>query len=196
VRYLLFLLPPLLLLAISSCTYKHDPNQSVVLLQGILGQCSGFQVKAPSGKKYLLSASHCELLEDDRHTIKVTTENGDSIQARVISVDHKSDSMLLEPVPGLPALTVAGTDERGEKVHIMGHGLGLPTWTVEGSIIALSEPMMDWDETIMSGGAQPGHSGSPVLDPQGDVVGIVSTSNSFITGFVKLTDIQIFLSAY
>jgi S1-C subfamily serine protease len=160
------------------------------------GQCTGFEVEAPSGKHYILTASHCSVLEDDYHSMLVTTESGDQFHSRVIAIDMRSDSLLLEGSASLPALRLADSDERGEHVRVIGHGLGLDTWEVSGTIIQMSEQMLDWPETVMSGGILPGHSGSPVLDPSDHVVGIASVSNYFISGFVKLSDLQAFLAAY
>lgn len=169
--------------------------KSIVMLRSPLASCTGFEVRAPSGKEYLLTAAHCSILEDDKHTIQVNTEYGTQIQARVIAIDTKSDLMLLEAAPGLPALDVAKEDHYGERVRVLGHGFGLPLWEVSGYIIG-DASIMDWVETICSVGAMPGHSGSPVVGPDGLVVGVLSTSNGVISGFVRLSDLQAFLQGY
>jgi hypothetical protein len=170
-------------------------DKAIVKLTGTMGQCTGFEVIAPSGKQYTLTASHCALLADEHKLVTAETEDQGKQLIRVIEIDDKSDIMILEPVLGIPGLKVADEDYRGEKVHLVGHGLGLPLWEVDGRIIG-DEDTNGWNETFMSGGAMPGHSGSPALDEDNHVIGIVSVSNYFISGLVKLSDLQVFLSIY
>lgn len=174
--------------------YRAPVNSSIVLLTGNDRACTGFQIQAPSGKDYLITAGHCSELVVEG-SIKVTTEAGNTVYSRVVQVDSNADLLLLDPVPGLFGLKLALGDFPAEPIHIIGHGYALPLWEVKGSIIG-DMTMIDWLETICSAPAAPGHSGSPVLDPLGNVVGVLSTSNGIISGFVRLTDLQTLLKGY
>lgn len=170
-------------------------SPSIVKLEGNLRQCTAFQIEAPSGREYLLTAGHCVALTDDKGSITVELENGDKIQRKLISLSGSTDLLLLEPVPGLRGFNIAQEAYRGEETHILGHGWGLPTWEVDCRLVGNMD-ILDWNETVCSQEAVPGHSGSPALDPNGQVIGVVSTAGMNITGLVKLSDIQVFLKGY
>lgn len=185
----------LCLILLSSCVGKN-PNRAIVLLKSEHGACTGFEILAPSGKQYTLTAGHCEVLVNEYGSIEATTEDGNTVFIHVIAKGVTSDTLLLDPVPGLPALQVADKDYAGEKVRIIGHGYALPLWEIDGSIIG-DIPAYDWMETFCSAGAAPGHSGSPVLDPEGHVLGVVSVSNGQnLTGFSTLPDLKYLLKGY
>jgi hypothetical protein len=186
----------LIVCTLSSCGHKYTQNASIVMLKSSLGaQCTGFQVKAPSRQEYLVTAGHCADLADAVNSIWVIMDNGAVIKRRVIAVDLKADITLMEPVPGLPALEVAGASYPGESLIILGHGYGLPTWEVDCHLIGDMD-VMDWRETMCSSQAVPGHSGSPVLDPAGHVVGVLSVAGAGLSGFTRLSDLQDFLKGY
>lgn len=175
--------------------YRAPLNKSIVMLDGPLARCTAFQVEAPSGRTYLLTAGHCFLAMNLEGSFTVRTEDGATLERKVVAVDKDADIMLLEGVPGMRGFKAALSDEAGEKVRILGHGYGLPLWEVDGFIIGDMQ-MLDWVETLCSVAAAPGHSGSPAIDPSGHVVGVVSTSNGVISGMTRLMDLQAFLKGY
>jgi hypothetical protein len=187
----------IMLILASSCKSPAPAplNASIVLLRGNDHACTGFQALAPSGKVYLLTAGHCSALEDERGYITAVTNDGAYVQTRAISLDPAADILLLEALPNLPSLPIAEETHYGEAMRIVGHGYGLGIWEVDGHIIG-DINMLDWIETAMSGGAAPGHSGSPVLDPDGHVCGVLSVSNGVISGFARLADLKDFLKGY
>jgi S1-C subfamily serine protease len=156
--------------------------------------CTGFQIQAPSGKPYLLTAGHCKELSIN-DSIEVITEAGNHLQRRIIAADTVSDLLLLEPVPSLIPFQMASKDFPGEYVRVVGHGYALPLWEVSGSIIG-DHTIVDWLETIVSAPIAPGHSGSPALDVFGHVLGVASTGNGQIGGLVRLQDVLSFLKGY
>src|SRR5882724_5880489 len=76
-------------------TSKHRSEEWViqrsVMLFGASGQCSGEQMRAPSGIDYILSAGHCHDIADESGNIWVKTEKGRILSRRVIAEDPLSD---------------------------------------------------------------------------------------------------------
>jgi S1-C subfamily serine protease len=169
------------------------------MLQGNGMLCTAFEVAAPSGRNYLLTAGHCAALSQPLGDIEVDLDNGTKLQRRIIALDKDHDIMLLEDVPHLNPLSLATSDHKGEELRIYGHGNGFPTWEVDCRIMGdmkLGDPDQAWNQTWCSSQAAPGHSGSPALDKDGQVCGIVSRAGMGMTGLVRLEDLQAFLAAY
>lgn len=187
----------LALLALTAChsTFRKD---SIVQIKGRGGSCTGYEIKAPSGHDYLITAGHCVMRMDDTLSFDITTDAGGHVKRKAIALDSASDLLLIEPVPGLKGYEIADFDYKYEFIIIDGYGYGLPAWEVTGRIIGdePSDVNPAWIETLTSAGAVPGHSGSPVFDPDGRVIGVLSTSNKIVSGFVRLSDLKAFLKGY
>lgn len=115
---------------------KHIRNRVVKLRSG-QGSCSGEQIRAPSGRDYILSAGHCRVLEDKDGNIEVVLENKKSLMRRVIAEDRFSDLLLIEGVPNLSGLDVASSWHPNQEVITYTHGNGYDTYTTRGSLIQL-----------------------------------------------------------
>ncbi len=80
-------------------------------------------------------------------------------------------------LPRFPFLTVAGRPISGDPVRVIGFGPflpGVPRWTATGQVLGVDQTT-DGTEIFgidFAGRAQPGNSGSPVLDPQDQVIGM------------------------
>lgn len=106
----------------------------IVKLISEKGQCSGEQVRAPSGKDYILSAGHCKaVLSGDSFT--VISEQGVSIQRKLIAEDPNSDLLLIEGLPNLRGLDLADYTSRFEHGRSFTHGKGLDTYSTSGIYI-------------------------------------------------------------
>lgn len=217
------------LIAVSACKpSEHFIRNRVVKLLGERGQCTGEQVLAPSGQKYILTAAHCLGLADERGDITVETEDGKQIKRRVVAEDDKSDLLLLEGVPGLSGLRVAPSVSRFQFLRTFTHGSGLPTYKTVGYVIgeetsrfisAQPEPcsmpkqkklkidvffgvvfaevcLIETQQTVTDALAVPGSSGGPVVDDQGELIGVVSAVGEHFTFLVRLADIQNFIKGY
>lgn len=114
----------------------------VVKLQSIRGSCSGEQVRAPSGVDYILTASHCKVLEVDG-SIDTVTEDGRVLSRRIIAEDPNSDLMLLEGLPNLQGIDMASASFPGEHIKTYTHGRGLDTYKTEGFIIQRRKIQID-----------------------------------------------------
>jgi hypothetical protein len=110
----------------------------VVKLLGDHGQCTGEQVKAPSGKMYILTAGHCKGLQEAGFILAVD-EAGKTYKVKVIDEDPNADLLLLEGIPGLSGLSVARNILRSEHVRTYTHGGGMDTYRTDGDVIGTYE---------------------------------------------------------
>ncbi len=80
-------------------------------------------------------------------------------------------------LPRFPFLRVAGRPVSGDQVHVISFGSplpGVPRWTATGQVLNVDQTT-DGTEIFgidFAGRAQPGNSGSPVLNPQQEVIGM------------------------
>lgn len=116
---------------------SHDdafPISKVVKLEGSHGQCSGEQIRAPSGQTYILSAGHCKNIGDGQSVI-VKTEDGRRLERKIIAEDPNSDLLLIEGVPNMSGLKIGNHSEDMEHIRTFTHGGGLKTFKTEGMLV-------------------------------------------------------------
>jgi hypothetical protein len=104
----------------------------VVHLVSSNGSCTGTQIRAQSGKDYILSAGHCADLQNQRAQILVVTDSGDMLSRAVLDVNLELDLMLLEGIPGMKGLPLADSAMKGQEVISYTHGHGLPIYSARG----------------------------------------------------------------
>jgi len=95
----------------------------------------------------------------------------------VLASDPKNDLVLLKlKAKELPFLTLGKSEniEVGTRIAIIGSPLGLEGTLSEGIVSAVRKLMGDMRWLQISAPVSPGSSGSPVLNPNGDVIGIAS----------------------
>lgn len=107
----------------------------VVRLKSAQGMCSGEQVRAPSGKDYILSAAHCMGIADANGVFNVIDEDGNSMGRKLIAEDPDSDLILLEGLPGVRGLDIAQAASRFQHVRTFTHGHNFDTYTTEGVLV-------------------------------------------------------------
>lgn len=101
--------------------------------------CSGVQVKAPSGQAYILSAAHCREI-DSGDGYPIVTQNGRHLMRSFVAEDPASDLLLIEGVPGLPALEISDKmDKELKSVRAFTRGGRMPLYITSGDIIKLDE---------------------------------------------------------
>lgn len=101
-----------------------------------MGGGTGFQVKAPSGKKYLLTNAHvCEHTQDANGNVHIWFSNDTFIERKVIEISGSTDLCLVEPLPGDAALELAGYIEKGDSVNVVGHPRLQPLTVSQGEYI-------------------------------------------------------------
>lgn len=196
----------------------------VVMLHSNHGSCSGIEIKAPSGKNYILTAGHCKILLENNEVL-AENEQGKDIPVHFIAEDSFSDLMLLTARDS-NSIPVGRHMYEHQHLHTLTHGRGYPTYRTDGEFLAyqmtdvmvseIQDPSQEEScrlskfkiqdtlfgkicilhtvQTISTAAVVPGSSGGPLLNDDGQLVGIVSAGgpDSFST-FVSLPDIREFL---
>lgn len=212
VSFVLHHLPAIVGIRIPADDYFR--KRAVTLLGEENGFCSGEQVRAPSGKDYILSAWHCKDLARDG-IITVRTEDGQMLKRKVITIDDNSDLMLIEGLPNLPGLSIAKEHGKHDHVKTFTHGGGLDTWRSDGELImdkqiTVEVPVSIKDctgaklrpiemfslfgkyqtcamvviETGTTAKIIPGSSGGMVVNDAGELVGVVSAGDGYGIGWL------------
>lgn len=204
---------------------ESDIKMKVVLLKNELtgGYCTGEQVRAPSGKDYVLTAAHCKTLIINGKILAVDSR-GDRHNLTVFREDAHSDLMILEGLPSIRGLDIAKTLHRYEHIRTFTHGGGKPTYKTEGALlesrsISISVPSfedcvanypkyavdpsrgfpycsLNVVEYLGSADIIPGSSGGPVVNNDSELVGVASAAGQGLNFYVSLDDIHNFLSDF
>ncbi len=129
----------------------------------------------------ILTAYH---VVDDAESIEVEYADGTSSPAVIEFADPDNDIASLTP-DRLPEVVVpavlGGGVNVGSRVVAVGNPLGLLASTTEGVVSGLDRSINDGEDIALSGLIQfdaavnPGSSGGPLLNDQGQVVGVVSS---------------------
>ena len=171
-----------------------DVLPSVVKIN-VVGEAEGQPVSG-SGSGIILSETgeiltnnHVAELAGDSGRISVSFENGDEAPAKVIGTDPLTDTAVIkaEGVDGLTKATIGRSAhlDIGQDVVAVGSPFGLDSTVTSGIVSALNRPVSvgtdaEGESTtypaIQTDAAiNPGNSGGPLVDMNGDVVGINSS---------------------
>jgi serine protease Do len=157
------------------------PKQDIPRSEGrTIGQGSGFAFAAKdarsSDKTYILTNNH---VVEDAEKIRVKLEDGREFDAKVTGRDPQSDLAVIEiGTSGLPALGWGDSSrlEVGEWVVAIGSPFGLSHTLTVGVVSAkgrTSVGINDYEDFIQTDAAiNPGNSGGPLVNLDGEVVGI------------------------
>lgn len=142
----------------------------------ITGQGSGFVFKTIGDKSYILTNNH---VVEKADKITVTFQDGEEYSAQVTGTDPKSDIAILEMDNSQhPALKIGNSSqlEVGEWVIAVGNPFGLNHTLTVGVVSAKGRSGLginDYEDFIQTDAAiNPGNSGGPLLNLDGEVVGI------------------------
>lgn len=152
------------------------------------GMGSGFLI---SKDGYILTNNH---VVDDADEITVIMANKKEFKAKVIGTDPMSDVALLKIKDGgnLPFLTLGDSDklEVGEWVIAIGNPFGLSQTVTVGVVSAKGRSRVginEYENFIQTDAAiNPGNSGGPLLNTQGEVIGINSALFSRTGGYMGI----------
>ncbi len=152
-----------------------------------MGQGSGFIVSTDG---YILTNNH---VVGDADKITVKLQDGREFTAKTIGTDPHSDVALIKiDAKGLPVLTLGDSDalEVGEWVVAIGNPFGLSHTLTVGVVSAKgrsSVGLADYENFIQTDAAiNPGNSGGPLVDLDGQVVGMNTAIFSRSGGYMGI----------
>lgn len=115
--------------------YRYIIGSQVVKIIGTEGSGTGFHIKAPSGKTYILTNQHVCAIADKNQELLVENSKK-TISRRVIAVYQKHDLCLVEALPGEEnGLRMASSLSIGEDIVLIGHPSGRPLTLSKGEFI-------------------------------------------------------------
>ncbi len=124
----------------------------------------------------------CRHVVEGANLIGLHQQGYTDLQAQVVITDEGSDSALLkvnQPLPSFLPLRETGYDLLGENITTLGFpltGFGSQLQVTQGNIAGLRGLGNDIRYLQFTAPIQPGSSGSPLLLPTGEVVGMVTSS--------------------
>ncbi|NLH17633.1 MAG: DegQ family serine endoprotease [Phycisphaerae bacterium] len=150
------------------------------------GQGSGFIISADG---YILTNNH---VVGEADKILVAINDGRELQAKVIGTDPKSDVALIKvEADNLPVIDLGDSDklEIGEWVIAVGNPFGLSETVTVGVVSAKSRSVgiAEYEDFIQTDAAiNPGNSGGPLLNLEGQAIGINSAIFSQSGGYMGI----------
>jgi len=141
------------------------------------------QAEEAKGSGFIINSSGIVVTNNhvvkDAATISVTLSDGESLPAKVIGTDPKTDLAVLKIQAGHPLpyveLGESANVEPGEWVVAMGNPFGLDGTVTAGIVSALGRDIGDgpYDKFIqIDAPINEGNSGGPLFDQRGEVIGI------------------------
>ena len=148
---------------------------------------SGFII---SDDGYIVTNTH---VIDGAKTVTVTLNDKRELEAEIIGQDERSDIALLKvDAKGLPKVNMGSSDnlEVGQWVVAIGAPFGLDHTATQGIVSALSRSLPDgtyvpFIQTDVA--VNPGNSGGPLFDLNGNVVGVNSQIYSRSGGYMGIS---------
>ncbi|HEX3380297.1 MAG TPA: DegQ family serine endoprotease [Paraburkholderia sp.] len=155
-----------------------DPEQNS-------GVGSGFILSADG---YVMTNAH---VIDDADTIYVTLTDKREFKAKLIGVDDRTDVAVVKiNASNLPTITIGDSNKVrvGEWVVAIGSPFGLENTVTAGIVSAKGRDTGDYLPFIQTDVAvNPGNSGGPLINMQGEVIGINSQIYSRTGGFMGIS---------
>ncbi|MFX1672824.1 DegQ family serine endoprotease [Paraburkholderia sp. A2WS-5] len=137
---------------------------------------------------YVMTNAH---VVDDADSIYVTLTDKREFKARLIGVDDRTDVAVVKiQASNLPAITIGDSNKVrvGEWVLAIGSPFGLENTVTAGIVSAKGRDTGDYLPFIQTDVAvNPGNSGGPLINMQGEVIGINSQIYSRTGGFMGIS---------
>lgn len=179
--------------------YKNLPKEFEELFKNFPQQPRGYgnRQKEASGSGFIISSDGYVVTNahviDDSKNVTVSLEDKRKLKAKVIGVDTLSDIALLKiDATDLPFVKLGDSDKLdvGQWVVAMGTPFGLDYTATQGIVSALSRslpkdtyvPFIQTDAAV-----NPGNSGGPLFDLDGQVVGVNSQIYSRSGGYMGVS---------
>jgi putative serine protease PepD len=168
---------------VSAAAAKIQPSVVTLLVTGQQEQGTGSGVVIRSDG-YILTNNHVASVADGGGSIMVETSDGRRVSARTVGEDPADDLAVVKvDLSGLTAATFAKSASLvvGQSVVAVGAPLGLSNTVTSGIVSNLARPVRTGanDQAVFNAvqtdaAINPGNSGGPLVDLNGDVVGINS----------------------
>lgn len=180
---------------VAGAVYKNASPAVVTVISS--AQVRGSLTPEGSGTGFVVDTSGLILTNyhvvGDADGVSVRFSNGTTSTAAVVGTDQGNDLALLRvqiPV-GVPALTLANSDSVavGDTAIAIGSPFGLDESVTQGIISAVNRTWSATGRTLRGllqtdAPINPGNSGGPLLNAQGEVIGITSMIESPVRGNV------------
>lgn len=166
---------------------------NTIQLVSSFGMCSAVEVQTGEGV-LTLTAKHCHKIMLGSQILGIDADG----HAHVLSFVRESknkDLMLLTGIP-VPGITIAKEEWIPEHIRAFGYAGGKPLDTEkEGNLLSHRfVGNLGFSFILASAGCIPGDSGGPVVNDQGELVGIINAIDMLgFSYFTPLQDIQDFL---
>jgi S1-C subfamily serine protease len=192
--------------AINVTTKRHAPERSIVavLNKAQTGGGTGFAVKLPkTGATVIVTNEHvCRVAENG--LVRIKTDSGRVYIRKVLAENAERDLCVVEGI-NIPALTLGQSPpNRFDEITVLGHPYLTPTvyskgqyshdeivqvgaMSADGSCPKGSEAqdslffticVREMEESFTTITIYPGNSGSPVLNSEGHVIGVINIADS------------------
>lgn len=149
------------------------------------GTGSGFVIKSDATTSYVLTNNHVASGAGEGAEIFVNLQDQSQVAATIVGTDSSYDLAVLKLERGnLPVAALGNSDDVvvGDSVIAIGSPLGLTGTVTSGIVSALNRPVTAGDQAESSfinaiqtdAAINPGNSGGPLINSQGQVIGINS----------------------
>ena len=174
--------------------FPGTPRQQPPSQRRAVGQGSGFVFSLNEGLRndtaYILTNNH---VVEGADSITVTFNDGREFDAEITGTDPQSDVAVIEITGNdLPAVALGDSDELavGEWVVAIGNPFGLSHSLTVGVVSALGRTSLglsDYEDFIQTDAAiNPGNSGGPLVNLDGEVIGINTAIASRSGGYMGI----------
>jgi S1-C subfamily serine protease len=100
---------------------------------------TGFNIKAPSGKTYILTNSHVCSHVSQEGLVYVHDSQENILQRRVLLNSNFTDLCVVEAMPGASGMSLGSEPQPGEIVAVVGHPKLMPNTMSRGEIIGTED---------------------------------------------------------
>lgn len=181
---------------------RHKVSKNVVMIKDVNrpngGGGTGFHVRAPSGKTYILTNHHvCNVGTKDEDAqagrdMLVLASDGSRHVRRIVATYPYNDLCLLEGIDGVKGLSVSSSNDVGDIVSAVGHPHLRPVTMTRGELVAETYASSLWKTANTPQGCGGFQTEAYRLTPEEQKY--LRTKNSFAcirTTDVMLTTVQV-----